>query len=174
MFKHLLVTLDGSELAEKALNVARQVLAAEGTITLLSVVDMPDANLTMLYDMPVIPMRGDQEKLLATAQQNARSYLRRVAERLELPPTVHVEVEVYMGDTAYVIAERARALHVDAIVMSTHGRSGLSRWVFGSITQRVLSLMPCPVLVVPGQSPAHADTSSATEQQSPADAHIAS
>ena len=34
--------------------------------------------------------------------------------------------------------------------MSTHGRSGFSKWLFGSVTQKVLSAMPCPVIVIPG------------------------
>jgi nucleotide-binding universal stress UspA family protein len=72
-------------------------------------------------------------------------------ERMQLPPTIKVNLETPVGKTSSVIAERAKVLHVDAIAMSTHGRSGLSRWVFGSVTQRVLGLMPCPVLVVPGQ-----------------------
>ena len=70
---------------------------------------------------------------------------------MRLPPTLKVNIEVCVGNVTSVIVERAHALHVDAIVMSTHGRSGLNRWMFGSVTQRVLALMPCPVLVVPGQ-----------------------
>ena len=152
MFKHLLVPLDGSELSEKALTTARAVLGSEDTLTLLNVVDMPDANLVVLYDMPVVPAYEDHHKLVATAQTNARTYLQHLAERMQLPPTITLNVEVYLGNATTVIVERAQALHVDAIVMSTHGRSGISRWMYGSVTQRVLALMPCPVLVVPGQS----------------------
>ena len=152
MFKHLLVPLDGSELSEKALSSACHFLGSEGTLTLLNVVDIPDANLILLYDMPVVSMRDEHQKLVATAQTNAHVYLDHIAERMHLPPTIILTREVRVGNSASVIAERAHALHVDAIVMSTHGRSGLSRWMYGSVTQRVLALMPCPVLVVPGQS----------------------
>lgn len=161
MFKHLLVPLDGSELSEKALATARQVLCSEGTLTLLNVVDIPDSNLVLLYDMPVVPVYEDHQKLVKTAQTNALAYLKQLSERMQLPPGITVNVEVYVGNPTSVIVERANALHVDSIVMSTHGRSGLSRWMYGSVTQRVLALMPCPVLVVPGQSsPSHQPTSS--------------
>jgi nucleotide-binding universal stress UspA family protein len=165
MFKHLLVPLDGSELSAKALATARQVLGSDGTLTLLNVVDMPDANLVVLYDMPVVPVYEDHQKLVKMAQTNARAYLKRIAEQLQLSPTITVNTEVQLGNATTVIVERAQALHVDAIVMSTHGRSGLSRWMYGSVTQRVLALMPCPVLVVPGQS-------TSPSQPTPSDAVI--
>jgi nucleotide-binding universal stress UspA family protein len=152
MFKHILVPLDGSELSEKALSVALQGLDLEGTLTLLNVIDLPDMNPVLLYDMPpIIAMYDNTKTLLPEAQKSALEYLRGAVERMQLPPTIKVNFEAPIGNTASVIAERAKALHVDAIAMSTHGRSGLSRWVFGSVTQRVLGLMPCPVLVVPGQ-----------------------
>ncbi len=150
MFKHLLVPLDGSELSEKALPVATQLLGSEGTVTLLNVIDLPDTSLTFLYDVPIYPVRDEYQTLLNKAHKNAQTYLRHVAEALNLPPTITVNTEVCIGNSTSVIVERAHALHVDAIVMSTHGRSGINRWVFGSVTQRVLGLMPCPVLVVPG------------------------
>jgi nucleotide-binding universal stress UspA family protein len=152
MFKHILVPLDGSELSEKAIPAALQGLDLEGTLTLLNVIDLPDMNLVFLYDMPpVIAAHDNTETLLPEAQKGALEYLRGVVERMQLPPTIKVNLETPVGKTSSVIAERAKVLHVDAIAMSTHGRSGLSRWVFGSVTQRVLGLMPCPVLVVPGQ-----------------------
>jgi nucleotide-binding universal stress UspA family protein len=150
MLKHLLVPLDGSPLSEAALPIARHVLGTEGTLTLLNVVDLPDVNIAVLYDMPVISTRDAPDKLLAETRENALTYLQRLAEKIYLPSTVKVNIEVCVGNPTTTIVERAQALHVDAIVMSTHGRSGFSRWVFGSVTQRVLNLMPCPVLVVPG------------------------
>lgn len=168
MFKHLLVPLDGSELAEKALSVARQALDAEGTLTLLNVIDLPDINLMMVHDMPPMFMAHDNRSdILPAAKKNAQEYLQKVVEWLSLPPSIKLNVEVVVGSTAETIAERAQALHVDAVVMSTHGRSGLSRWMFGSVTQRVLSVMPCPVIVVPGRVAASAPASEAAAQTAP-------
>jgi nucleotide-binding universal stress UspA family protein len=152
MFKHLLVPLDGSDLSEKALSTACQILGPEGTITLLNVVDIPDASLVMLHDIPLVPAYENHQKLVATAQANAHDYLQRIVERLQHAPTLTVTIEVHLGDPTSVIVERAQSLHVDAIVMSTHGRSGINRWMYGSVTQRILALMLCPVLIVPGQS----------------------
>ena len=59
---------------------------------------------------------------------------------------------VQFGDPASVIVDTAGQLHVDAIVMSTHGRSGISRWIFGSVTNKVLGMAECPVLVVPSEN----------------------
>lgn len=154
MFKHLLVPLDGSGLSEKALLVARQALEPGGTLTLLNVVDIPDfgIDVDMLYGIPPVPILGGYDTMVASSQKNAQAYLRLLAETQ--PSTFKINIEVCVGSTASTIAERANALHVDAIVMTTHGRSGLNRWIFGSVTQRVLGLMPCPVVVVPGQVPA--------------------
>jgi nucleotide-binding universal stress UspA family protein len=155
MFKHLLVPLDGSELSEKALPIACQGLSLEGTLTLLNAIELPSMNYISLYGMIAMVPRHDTDKLVPAIQKNAQVYLRRVVEKTHLPPTVKVNLEVCIGNPASVIVERAQALHVDAIVMSTHGRSGLNRWMFGSVTQRVLGLMPCPVIVVSdhGQPP---------------------
>lgn len=145
MLTHLLVPLDGSKLSEAALPIARDMLGLEGTLTLLNVIELPDTNLLMLYDLPPAIAAWDNTKnLLPEAQKNAQTYLHQVAEKMDLPSTVQVKIEVPIGHTASIIAERTQALHVDTIVMSTHGRSGLSRWMFGSVTQRVLSLIPCP------------------------------
>jgi nucleotide-binding universal stress UspA family protein len=150
MFKHLLVPLDGSELSEKALPIACQGLSLEGALTLLTAIELPSMNYIPLYGMLAMVPRHDTDKLVPAKQKNAQVYLRRVVEKMRLPSTVKVNLEVCIGNPASVIVERAQALHVDAIVMSTHGRSGFNRWMFGSITQRVLGLMPCPMIVVPG------------------------
>ena len=46
------------------------------------------------------------------------------------------------------ITDYARAEHIDLIVMSTHGRGGISRWVYGSVAEKVLQAAPCPVLLI--------------------------
>jgi nucleotide-binding universal stress UspA family protein len=148
MFNHVLVPLDGSELSEKALAVARQVLAPEGTLTLLSVIDLPSVN-RVQFDIPIKANLEDREDEVSTARKNVYAYLRRVITILHLPPTIHTHLKVCVGDPNSLIVAMARTLQADAIVMSTHGRSGISRWVFGSVTQHVLGSALCPVVVVP-------------------------
>jgi nucleotide-binding universal stress UspA family protein len=62
-----------------------------------------------------------------------------------------VKPVVEIGEPAHIIAETAVKEHVDAIMMTTHGRSGVSRWLFGSITNKVLNVATCPVLVIPSK-----------------------
>ncbi len=144
MFKHILVPLDGSALAEKALDYAVQIVAPKRRITLISIIEIPDvantfhplpANLTMVEDN------------LASA----RDYLNRIADELRKTHHLRINIEVKVGKPADVITELAETEFVDAIVMSTHGRNGIERFIFGSVTQKVLNAMPCPVLVVPGK-----------------------
>ena len=79
-------------------------------------------------------------------------YLQTVAQNWAFPD-VTLRTEVISGDEASVIVETAAAENVDLIVMSTHGYSGLTRWMLGSITEKVLRAAPCPVLVVRSLDP---------------------
>ena len=62
------------------------------------------------------------------------------------------QVSIEQGSPAQVICERARSEAVDWIVMSSHGRSGPSRWLIGSVAERVLRTAPCSVLVLRARS----------------------
>lgn len=149
MLKHIIVTLDGSQLAETALQYAQHIVDPKGKLTLLSVLDIPETPVYTLYEVPVTMPQDVYNTSVANAEQAAREYLKRMAESLE-GHSFEVITELHMGDPAAIIIDRAKTLKVDAIVMSTHGRSGFSRWLFGSITQKVLAAIPCPVFVIPG------------------------
>jgi len=149
MLKHVLVTLDGSELAEQALAYAERILPKGGEITLLSVVDVPDIQVYTMYDMPLLVKEMDYDQFVNKVESGMKEYLDGQVKRLQ-EHGLHAHAKILAGDPAQVIVDQAAKLKVDTIVMSTHGRSGLSRWLFGSVTQKVLNAMPCPVLVVPG------------------------
>ena len=150
MLKHILVALDGSELAEHALDYAARLLAPGAEITLLSIVDVPNWQIYTMYDVPMAVAVESGEDMMARLQREGLTYLGRIEKDLKTRGfTVHKVLEV--GEPATEIVAKAVELGVDAIVMSTHGRSGISRWLFGSVTQRVLEAMPCPVFVVPNQ-----------------------
>jgi nucleotide-binding universal stress UspA family protein len=144
MLKHILVPLDGSALAEKALDYAVQIIAPKRRITLLCVIEVPDIANT-IYDMPSNLMMVE-ENLAA-----ARDYLERVANELRKDHQLRVNMEIKVGKPADLITEIAQSEFVDAIVLSTHGRRGIEKFIFGSVTQKVLNAMPCPVFVVPGK-----------------------
>ena len=138
MFKHMLVPLDGSRLAEAALPVASYLAQTlNAGVTLVHAIERG------------APQEVHGERHL-TAPDEALAYLDEVAARA-FPPTVcrdrHVHAD-QVGDVARSIAEHAGELRPDLIVMCTHGRSGLRGWLFGSIAQQVISMGTTPVLLV--------------------------
>ena len=145
MFKHILVPLDGSFLAEAALPPAL-ALAAKfgGEITLLRVTSMS----TIYYADPY----GGGAELLVEMRQQARAetaeYLK--ARKGELRQQGYiVHTQALEGESpADAILDVAESQHVDTIVMSTHGRGGLARWVYGSVADKVLRHADVPILLV--------------------------
>ena len=138
MIKHLLVPLDGTQLAEAALPAAKalaQTLAAR--ITLLHLVES-DAT----------PAVHGQRHL--TTAQEAEDYLQQVRQRLAkdgLNIDCHVH-DVAVSDVAGGIVAHRAELHPDLIVMCRHGSGGLSRMLHGSLAQQVVSLGSPPLLMV--------------------------
>ena len=156
--KHVLVPLDGSLLGESALAQAKEVLDANGTLTLVSAVELPQIPLYG-YDLVGVSAAPSYEASLEEVVTRARTYLEKVAEWLRTSGYT-VDTLVQFSEPASLIVDTACERKVDAIVMSTHGRSGISRWLFGSVTSKVLTLATCPVLVVPNERP---QATSATE-----------
>jgi len=151
MLNHVLVPLDGSALSEKAIEHARHAIGPKGKISLLTVVEVPEYPEYIYLPTPMMtPPRDDYAITTENMLQQAREYLRNIAQGL-IEAGVNVEIQAIIGTPAQVIIEVAEGLNVDAVVMSTHGRSGLSRWFYGSVTQKVLGATYCPVLVVPNR-----------------------
>lgn len=142
MLNHILVPLDGSELSETAINYAKNLLAVGGKITLLRVVEVGVlvARLQQRTD--------DPEKLDKHARRVAKEYLSGFAAELSKEGK-QTEIEVREGKPADAIVKAAQELAVDAIVISTHGRTGITRLVVGSVTQDVINTATCLIIVVP-------------------------
>jgi nucleotide-binding universal stress UspA family protein len=142
MYKRILVPLDGSPLAEAALDHAGQLARCQDSeIVLLRVVI---SSYTIVAPDLVLAGQGvDQERL----QQEAEQYLQTQAGKLATHG-IAVHLVACQGPVAEAILDHARSLAVDVIVMSTHGRGGVSRWVYGSVADRVLQAAPCPVLLI--------------------------
>jgi nucleotide-binding universal stress UspA family protein len=120
---------------------ARQIVAPNGRITLLTVLDIPQYPMYGFYPTPVVVEETDYQTALKNLSPKAREYLEGVAAALR-HSNFQVHIETVSGEPATVIVDSAQNLGVDAIVMSTHGRSGISRWLFGSVTQKVLEVAP--------------------------------
>jgi nucleotide-binding universal stress UspA family protein len=152
MYEHLLVALDGSETAEHVLPHAEALAEKFGsTVTLLRAVISAETLLAQSATAgPAVgevapPM--DPTPILEAEQGAATDYLSALERRLR-KKGVTVNSEHPEGDAADVIVERAQALGVSLILMTTHGRSGIGRIVFGSTADAVLRHAACPVLLV--------------------------
>lgn len=135
MYKKIIVTLDRSELAEQALPHAVALAEAFGaSLDLVMIVPVSDTGNVVSVDWDA-EIGQDQE------------YLAGLHARVE-EAGVEVHTELRRGNIAEEILHWADKAHADLIVMSTHGRSGLGRWVYGSIADRVLRHSTVPVLLV--------------------------
>jgi len=135
---HILVTLDGSALAEAVLpDVERLALALGSRVTLAFV------SLEARLAIETSPMLVAQEREV----ERMTGYLDRQAERLEAAG-IRAGGEVLAGPSAAeALIERAGRGDVDLVALTTHGRGGLSRWVYGSVADRVIRGAGTPVLV---------------------------
>jgi nucleotide-binding universal stress UspA family protein len=142
MFKTIVVPLDGSPLAEQALPLAMSLANTyEGEIHLVQVVTN--------YLVPPYGLDYQVgETFRDVALREAHEYLERVQRQLESETQRPIHTKVIEGLVADNILDFANFQNADVIVMATHGRSGVGRWVFGSIAERVLRASDCPVLLV--------------------------
>ena len=116
------------------------------------------AQLIVAYVLaPVLPFVGDgyvPPATYAELENEARKAAQRRLDAVVARMTkagVKARSLLLEGATADQIVRAARKHHADVIVMGTHGRSGLSRFLLGSVAQRVLPLAPCAVLTVRGR-----------------------
>ncbi|MDZ4247007.1 MAG: universal stress protein [Dehalococcoidia bacterium] len=144
MYKKVLVPLDGSDLAECVLPHVEAVATGcgVGEVILLTIVE------------PVYYMIEDEGnvginliKVLEEREEKARHYLASAAKKLA-DKGVQVKTAVVRGGAAVTIPQYARENGVDLIAMATHGRSGVSKWVWGSVAEKVLRSSPVPILLV--------------------------
>jgi nucleotide-binding universal stress UspA family protein len=142
--KRILVPLDGSLLAEFALNEVGEIA------------QLTDSSVVLLHVVPTIEdvMYGGGEVFTIDQQWERRrasafDYLKSISERPEWQRVKH-EIAVEMGNPAEVILDVAQKQTIDRIVMTTHGRTGVSRWgwSFGSVAQKVLQAADRTVVVV--------------------------
>lgn len=147
MYKRILVPLDGSELAERALPPAADI--ARGMEAQLWLVRVSLAGEYVFGPGGTIAPYADE--VFEHDRRAAAAYLSEVRARLARPGLT-INSEVLNGPVAETIVDYARSRQIDLIVMCTHGRSGVSRWVYGSVTDKVLQGAHCPTLIVRGQT----------------------
>ena len=137
MYDRVLFPTDGSEAATAAFEYALEIAATHGaTVHALHVVDLP-------FDTPS-RIRDD---LAETLEREGEEIVEGTAERAS-ERDLSVVTEVREGVPHEAIVEYASEADVDLLVVPTHGRDGIERFLVGSVTERVVNTAPVPVLAV--------------------------
>ena len=144
MYKRILLPLDGSPLAEKALPHA---------ITLAEHFEAELVLIQVLIPLPTSPTTNEAnlqraEKITAGF---VREYLEHIAASVQ-ERGITVQSNVISGRPHKEIIQYAESNHIDLIVMCTRGESGLSRWLIGSVADRVMRGANLPVLMIRAQT----------------------
>ena len=149
MFKRILVPLDGSARAERAIPVAaRLTRASGGVVVLLRVADLPSAFVPYSSADP-----WTTQKIIDADVAEAKQYLEDVI-CLDSLRGVQVETEVIVGTASSTILSVAEVGRFDLIVLCSHGSSGMRRWLLGSVAEKVARYAPVPVLLLREGGPA--------------------
>jgi nucleotide-binding universal stress UspA family protein len=141
MYTRVLIPLDGSKTAEKVLPYARSLATnLKVPVELMGVIDIAEMALHISAENARY-----LDKMIEEAERASRDYLKRVANMF---PGLNVACALDKGRAAEAIIERAAADKGTLITMATHGRSGINRWVLGSVAEKVLRATSNPLLLV--------------------------
>lgn len=144
MYKNILVPLDGSELSETSLNHVIKLAECNNppAVVLLRAREPMDSGVRQR-------LSSDLARQLDEAyQEEMEQYLEKTSGFLA-EKGISVKTVAVTGSAAESILDYARQNETDIIVMSSHGRTGIARWAFGSVTEKVLKESSIPVLVIP-------------------------
>jgi len=141
MYKKILVPLDGSPLAESVLPHAQALAKAEGAeIVLLSVPRTPSWE--YLARSP-----GLANKIIEDIEIETKEYLETEVTQLEKEGAKVTSI-IRKGPIPETILQVADEVHADVIAMSTHGYTGVQRWLLGSVADRVVHYSHIPVMLI--------------------------
>jgi len=149
MFQKILIPLDGSKLAECVLPFLDDLVKnSESDVILISVTEsVPGYRPVKNHSQP------GEERLMPEAvgkkERQAEKYLNRIAKGLT-KKGFKVQTRVLLGNPAQEITYYARYHGCDLVVMASHGRTGPSRWAFGSVADKVFRAICTPVLMIRG------------------------
>lgn len=146
MFKKILIPTDGSALSAQAANAGVTFARSVGAEVVALYVGQPFAATIGFDGMAAAYAITDEDYEKASAEQ-AKKYLQAVADRAETAGVKVTSESVTNFNVADGIVDAANQHGCDVIFMGSHGRSGLSRLLLGSVTAKVLSLAQVAVLV---------------------------
>ena len=157
MFRTILLGLDGSPESQKALEYARELARDQGS----RVEAVHVREIVLAGRAGAVTATADEDEVVAAVKAQA-------ATLVDAGIDVHLSVvTTTLGGPAHVLADHARGIGADVIVVGTRGRSKVSGLLLGSVTQRLLQIAPCAVLAIPpkmagGDEQAAAATAAAT------------
>jgi len=153
-FLTILVPVDGSPLAERAVGLAADIARASGS----------KLRLALVHQVPSAPLDPSAAKLFTSmelaSRKSERAYLRGLQTRLRQQGVRLASAVTLTGAVGPALGRYVRELGVDLIVMATHGRGGLRRAWLGSVADHLVRHLEIPLLLVrPGESEAGAPAS---------------
>ncbi|MCX6004629.1 MAG: universal stress protein [Chloroflexi bacterium] len=144
MYKKILVPLDGSLLAECVIPHIKTIAkAANSRVELISVaepIEIPTRGKIALSD-------DDLKQINTDAQKDLHNYLTSIRNRLKRSG-IEARSVVLTGNPAEILVDYVGSNDIDLIIMATHGRSGITKWFWGSIAEKVLRAVNVPVLLI--------------------------
>ena len=150
MYERIVIPLDGSKLGEAALSYVEDLMSKMSPevsieVTLLQVLSLATPYVVGGWETGAVVYTNQE---IEQTKAKAIDYLNKTGEALRNKGAM-VTARVAVGDSSEEIVEVAEEIGADLIAMSTHGRSGISRWAFGSVTEKVLRREgSTPVIVV--------------------------
>ena len=147
MFKKIMIPLDGSELAECVVPYVEGFIDQGQVESIVFVRVIKPIITAASFDESMSYIPEDWSRLELEKKLFAEGYLEKIMSRLK-QDRVKCKTEVLVGRIANSLLEYIKANDFDLILISTHGRSGLSRWVRGSVADKILSASHIPVLMV--------------------------
>ena len=142
-FKKILCPTDFSDPAAKALEVAASMAIDYSSELLVVNVVEPIPTISAADTFPLNTLG----QYLSEAESASKKRLKELVAKV-VPAKIKVRPLILTGQAALQIVDLADKKKVDLMVIATHGQTGLKRWVFGSVTERVLKLTSRPVLII--------------------------
>jgi nucleotide-binding universal stress UspA family protein len=155
----ILVPLDGSELAEVVLphveNLVKQHGPENMTIVLVRVCEPPATPTYYSPELAEVPLNWGQyiQQEMTKCRQQSTQYLDQIAARFEKLGVRQIKKEILAGRASDVIVDYINKNPSNMVVMATHGRSGWSRFVYGSVAESILMGVNSPILLIRAPQP---------------------
>ncbi|QPC82178.1 universal stress protein [Phototrophicus methaneseepsis] len=161
MFQRVMIPLDGSDVAEQALDLLPSVAGNEAVVILVGVTELPGPVVSnyfaspamvgpdMIYPVGVALPAEDYDTVIGEVRSEAKTYLDGVAKRLS--GLYQVETLVLEGAPVEKLLDASHEVHADVIMMCSRKLTGLTRFFMGSVTHEIVDKSWLPVIVVPNK-----------------------